>query len=120
MKDRAAIGRQAEQAACTYLQDRGLVLLQNNYHCRHGEIDLVMREGETTVFVEVRYRRPSAYADGFASVDYHKQNRLIAAARHYLLQHPQAALTPCRFDVISITPQQDKNHIEWLANAFQT
>jgi putative endonuclease len=118
--DRAALGLAAENLACAYLQRAGLILLQRNYRCRRGELDLVMRQGDTVVFVEVRYRSPSAYADGVASVDRHKQARLLAAAQHYLLQHPDAARRPCRFDVVAVTPERGENRVEWITNAIET
>lgn len=120
MTDRAALGLAAENLACAYLQRSGLLLLHRNYRCRRGELDLVMRQGDTTVFVEVRYRSPSAYADGIASVDRHKQARLLAAAQHYLLQYPDAARRPCRFDVVAITPERGENRVEWITNAIET
>ncbi|MFA5625891.1 MAG: YraN family protein [Thiohalomonadaceae bacterium] len=119
MIDRNALGQDAEQMACAYLQERGLTLIQRNYHSRRGELDLVMRDGDTTVFVEVRYRRPSAFVSALASVDRHKQAKLVATAQHYLLQYPAAAQSPCRFDIIAITPKAGKNQIEWLTNAFE-
>lgn len=119
MTDRAALGQAAENLACAYLQRSGLTLLQRNYRCRRGELDLVMRQGDTTVFVEVRYRSPSAFADGIASVDRHKQGRLLAAAEHYLQQNPDAARRPCRFDVVAITPERGENRVEWITNAIE-
>lgn len=119
MTTRAALGQAAEELACTYLQHSGLTLLQRNYRCRRGELDLVMRQDDTIVFVEVRYRSPSAFANGLASVDRHKQARLLAAAQHYLQQHPDAARRPCRFDVVAITPERGENHVEWIINAIE-
>jgi len=113
------VGKNAEQLACDYLQERGLTLLQRNYRCRRGELDLIMREGDTTVFVEVRLRRPSAYVSAAASVDRRKQEKLIVAAQYYLLQHPAAARRPCRFDIIAITPDQGQYQIDWLVHAFE-
>lgn len=120
MINRAALGQAAEQLACTYLQHNGLILLQRNYRCRRGELDLVMRQDDTTVFVEVRYRRPSAFADGIASIDRRKQEKLLAAAQHYLQHHPEAARRPCRFDVVAVTPERGENSIEWITNAIET
>jgi putative endonuclease len=118
MTSRAELGQAAENLACEFLQHRGLVLLQRNYRCRRGELDLVMRQGDTTVFVEVRYRSPSAFADGITSVDRHKQARLLAAAQYYLQQHPETSRHPCRFDVVAVTPAHGENCVEWITNAF--
>lgn len=120
MSDRATRGQAAEGLACDYLQRQGLQLLQRNFRCRRGELDLVMRQGDTTVFVEVRFRTPSAFADGIASVDRHKQARLLAAAQYYLQQHPDAARGPCRFDVVAVTPTGGENRVEWITNAIET
>lgn len=119
MTDRAALGQAAETLACDYLQRNGLKLVQRNYRCRRGELDLVMQQGEVVVFVEVRFRSPSAYADGIASVDRHKQEKLLAAAQHYLQQHPDAARRPCRFDVVAVTPERGENRVEWITNAIE-
>ena len=81
-------GQAYETKACLYLQQRGLTLLQRNYRSRHGEIDLIMQEADSLVFVEVRYRRSNRFGSGAESVSYHKQARLIATAAHYLQPPP--------------------------------
>jgi putative endonuclease len=113
--DRQARGAEAERLACAHLERAGLRLLTRNYRCPQGEIDLVMDEHGALVFVEVRYRRSSAYGSPAESVDFRKRARLIAAAQHYLLTHPGDRA--CRFDVVAVngaTPPQ----LEWLRNAF--
>jgi putative endonuclease len=109
-------GKDAETRAWHYLQARGLQLLQRNYRSKRGEIDLVMQDTDSLVFVEVRYRRQSQYGSALESVDRHKQARLVACARHYLQAFPDAASQPCRFDVISISGSAGT--IEWVQNAF--
>ena len=110
---KAAIGAAQEQAACRYLERHGLRLLARNHRCRHGEIDLVMRDADTLVFVEVRYRRGGRFGTAADSVDIHKQRRLAAAAGHYLQSHPSPL--PCRFDVVAIGAG---DQIDWIRNAF--
>lgn len=117
--DRAELGRQAEQLACTFLQEHGLTLLERNYRCRLGELDLIMRHADTTVFVEVRYRGASALVEAAASVDRHKQARLVAAAQHYLQHHPRQARTPCRFDVIAVAAANSRDRVQWITNAIE-
>jgi putative endonuclease len=80
-----------------------------------GEIDLVMRDGPTTVFVEVRFRATPDHGTAAETISWAKQRRLSAAARHYLQRHPDAARGPCRFDVVAITGER----LEWLRNAFE-
>lgn len=107
-------GAEAEALACRHLERAGLRVLSRNYRCPRGEIDLVMDDRGTRVFVEVRFRRSSRFGSPAESVDPHKQARLLAAARHYLLAHDEEP--PCRFDVVAITPGDT---VEWLRDAFQ-
>jgi putative endonuclease len=109
-------GREAETRAWHYLKSRGLRLLQRNYRSRRGEIDLVLQDKDSLVFVEVRYRRDSRFGSGAESVDHRKQSKLIACAQHYMLAYPGIARQPCRFDVVSIGSSVDS--IEWIRDAF--
>ena len=111
-------GRAAEKLAQRFLQQQGLRKITSNYHCRHGEIDLIMRDDTALVFVEVRYRSQTGHGHGFDSIDYHKQQRLLQAARHYLARHPRWLNRPCRFDVISIDGAMELSAVEWISNAI--
>ena len=107
-------GQAAEQLAASWLKARGLRILECNYRCRTGEIDLIARDDDTIVFVEVRLRRSAAYGGAAASVHGAKQRRLISAARHYLMNKTE---TPCRFDVV-VLDALEADRIEWLRDAF--
>jgi putative endonuclease len=109
-------GRAAEDRACDYLAERGLVLLERNYRCRRGEIDLILRDTDTLVFVEVRYRRQGRFGSAAESVDRYKQVRLAACARQYLQARSNTAWTVCRFDVVAIDGPDYT--IDWIRNAF--
>lgn len=111
-------GDAAEAAACTYLQARGLVLLARNCVYRVGELDAVMRDGETLVFVEVRYRKPSSFGDGLLSITRSKRQRLVRAALCWLSNNPSLATVPCRFDVISVHGPSEQLQLHWQAHAF--
>lgn len=100
--------------AADFLTAKGLRVIERNYRCRLGEIDLVAREGETTVFVEVRQRASSAFGGAAASITAAKRQRLLRAARHYLAS--LRTLPQCRFDALLI--QGDPPQIEWVRNAF--
>lgn len=115
MSGAARPGSRAEDAAAAYLQAQGLKLLDRNYRCRFGEIDLVMREGATIVFVEVKARRSSAYGGAAASITATKREKLLAAARHYLAG--RSPLPACRFDAVLMEGEPPR--IEWLRNAFE-
>jgi len=111
-------GQAAENQACQYLMDQGLQLVSRNYRCRHGEIDLIMRDDRGLVFIEVRYRSHSGFASAAESIDRRKRDKLVATALHYLQAHPASRAQPARFDVIAITPKQGKEGIQWISNAF--
>jgi len=108
-------GALAEQLAAQYLQQQGLKLLQVNYSCRYGEIDLILQDGDTHVFAEVRLRSGSAFGGAAASIDARKQAKLVRTAQHFLSGFKN--LPPCRFDAV-LMQATDINKIEWLKNAF--
>ncbi|HHQ4928450.1 TPA: YraN family protein [Aeromonas hydrophila] len=108
-------GQHFEQLAEYWLQARGLQPVTRNYRCRGGEIDLIMRQGETLVFVEVRYRAQTSHGGAAASVTRRKQHKIVLAARHYFKQHAiNEACQACRFDVIAFEGDQP----DWIQNAF--
>ncbi len=108
-------GAEAEQLAATFLLRQGLKLVETNYRCRFGEIDLVFNDQKTLVFVEVRLRGNEAFGGAAASITASKRHKLVLAARHYLQQlHTSPA---CRFDVVLLRGLRD-NDIEWIRNAF--
>ena len=100
--------------AAAFLEAKGLRVIERNYRCRLGEIDVIAREGATTVFVEVRQRASRAFGGAAASITTAKRQRLVRAARHYLSR--QRTLPQCRFDALLI--EGDPPRIEWLRNAF--
>jgi putative endonuclease len=110
-------GARAEDLACRHLIEHGLRLVTRNYRCRHGEIDLVMRDGNTIAFVEVRLRNRTDYGTGAESVDARKQARLLSCAEHYLQRHA-TLLARCRFDVVSILQCNNAQKLKWIRNAF--
>lgn len=107
------IGREAERRAQTVLVRQGLTAVTSNYRCRGGEIDLVMRDGDCLVFVEVRYRSRDDFGGALSSIDRRKQERLVLAARHYLASSGWSG--PCRFDVVAIGRRSGE---EWIRDAF--
>ena len=92
-------------------------MIQRNYRCRRGEIDLVMRDGELLVFVEVRYRNRDDFGGGAASVDARKRLKLVRAAHTYCQHKGVPAHVSCRFDVVALGPGE--REVEWYADAFE-
>lgn len=113
-------GLEAEKIAATFLAERGLKLVAQNYHCRFGEIDLIMKDGKTLVFIEVRLRSNLQFGDAASSITPHKQQKIVLAAQHFLQQYQQTQELPaCRFDAILMNKANFQS-IEWLSNAFET
>jgi putative endonuclease len=109
-------GSKAEQQALDYLQQQGLRLVCSNYRCKSGELDLVMKEAEVLVIVEVRYRKSEQFGGALASITWQKQQRIISATQHYVIIN-KLSQAVIRFDVVAISGD---NRINWIKNAFQT
>lgn len=109
-------GAQAELRAAEFLQRQGLKLVTQNFHSYFGEIDLIMQDGSALVFIEVRQRNSADFGGAAASIDRHKQHRLIRTAQYYLMQLGRTP--PCRFDVV-LMDDADGCNMQWLKNAFE-
>jgi putative endonuclease len=107
------LGADKERLARLFLESQGLRMIASNFRCRLGEIDLVMRDSATLVFIEVRFRSSDRFGGAAASIGVSKQRRLIAAAGLFL-QNKSLDL-PCRFDVIAVGAG---NRIDWIQDAF--
>lgn len=114
MENRRKTGTEYESLAASYLEGLGYHILERNFHDRHGEIDLIAREENQLVFVEVKYRRNLAKGDPAEAVNYPKQQRIRRAARYYLYHHGLTEETPCRFDVVAILGRE----IRLIKDAF--
>jgi putative endonuclease len=117
--NRRADGARYENLALAHLERAGLALIERNYTCRYGEIDLVMRERDVVVFVEVRYRRPGRFGDGIDSVGAAKRAKLVRTAAAFLADHPRLAGAACRFDVLAIGGSAQSPTVDWRRNAFE-
>lgn len=117
--DRRARGAAVESAAQAYLIAAGLRDVAANAHSRFGELDLVMLDGATLVFIEVRYRRDARYGGGAASIDAGKRRKLVRAAQMFLAANPIHAERACRFDVLEADGDADAPRLNWLRDAFR-
>ncbi len=106
-------GGEAESRALSFLESRGLELVERNYRCRMGEIDLIMKEGDALVFVEVRERSRGDFGGAGGSITPSKQNRILRAARHYLSR--LECLPACRFDAVLF---DETGKADWVKSAF--
>ena len=108
-------GQAAETLAQRWLEAQGLKLISRNQHARGGELDLVMRDGDTVAVIEVRQRRSSRFGSAAESVDARKRARIVKATRGLIARQPELARHPIRFDVVAI---DGVGRIDWLRNAF--
>lgn len=111
-------GRQLEEVARKFLENEGLITVSRNYSCKLGEIDLIMHDGDTLVFVEVRGRRSQRFGNPAETVTLAKQNRLIRTAQVFLSAHPRFLDWPCRFDVLALATAVPDPRPQWIQNAF--
>jgi putative endonuclease len=115
-------GEDAEAACCRYLRSQGLKLVDKNFSCRHGEVDIIMLDKKMLVFVEVRFRKNDSFGGGLQSITSAKQLKIRKTAELYLQQHPQHK--NARIDVVSMSKKNQTNHdrqeyiFEWVTNAF--
>ena len=107
-------GEAAEDLVADFLERQGLKIVERNYRCRFGEIDLVARSGELLVFVEVRARKSEAFGGAAGSITATKRRRIVAAARHFLATHKVDRA--CRFDVVLVHGSEQR--VEWITDAF--
>lgn len=113
-------GARYEQLALRHLKANGLELVEKNYHCRLGEIDLVLREDNCLVFVEVRYRSSNRFASAAHSVDAKKQAKIARAASMFLGKNPSLSNSTVRFDVVAFdSPESNPGAIQWTRDAFR-
>ena len=110
-------GADAEALAAAFLEKQGLRVIERNWRCRFGEIDLVLRDGPVLVFAEVRLRGNPRFGGAAASIDARKRQRLIAAAQLYLASRPALRQRPCRFDAVLMNDAAGAG-LEWIRNAF--
>ncbi|MGN0484542.1 MAG: YraN family protein [Lachnospiraceae bacterium] len=113
-KNMRKTGTEQEKKAAEYLQQQGYRILEQNYRCRQGEIDLIAKDGEYLVFVEVKYRTQDSCGEPAEAVTAYKQRKISRTALFYCMKHSLPEDTPCRFDVVSILGDQ----IELIQNAF--
>lgn len=96
------------------MKKQGVHILERNFRCKSGEIDIIARDGKYLVFTEVKYRRTVGSGWASQAVDYRKQERISRAAQFYLIRHGYGDVA-CRFDVVAI----DGDKIQWIRNAFE-
>ena len=114
-----AMGQQAEALACSFLEQQGLTLITKNYRCPLGEIDIIMLDGATVVFIEVRLRRLGRFGRAEDSVTQQKQQKIIRTAQHFRKNYPNYSSQACRFDIVVYNGHDPgKTPPHWLTQVF--
>ena len=108
----------AEKVACEALQLKGLQLIDYNFSTTLGEIDLIMRDGSTLVFIEVRQRRSAAYGLAEETIGHRKQEKIRRVANQFLQRDSKGYAQQCRFDVFAVNGDQTEKTIRWIKSAF--
>jgi putative endonuclease len=116
---RHQFGKFAEEQVSNYLQQHGLQLVVSNYSCKLGEIDIIMRDQDCLVFVEVRARVNQDFLMSLESVNRSKQHKIINTATYYLQSVGLLNKMFCRFDVVVVQQQEDELKFHWVKNAFE-
>lgn len=116
VKNTIESGAIAEAVTAQHLQQAGIRIIERNYRCKLGEIDIIGFDREVLVFIEVRQRRRGDYGNGLDSVTRSKQQKVIRAARLYLLERKFFDNHPCRFDIVSVNSADE---LDWIKDAFQ-
>ena len=111
-------GFAAETAAARFLASQGCSVIARNHHCQEGEVDIVCRDGDMLVFCEVKQRN-AGVESALQSVSRRKQQKLVAAALHFLSHHPEYDGLPTRFDVLAVTPAGEHWRVYHLPDAFR-
>lgn len=113
-------GKKYETLAEHYLRSQGLRSIERNFNCPQGEIDLIMLDKDTLVFIEVKYRRSASYGSNVEQVNHHKKKKLRNAALAFISQNSRYTQSPCRFDILGISPGTNgTDDINWIRNALE-
>lgn len=114
MQNNREIGTKYETAVCQYLENKGYKIVEKNFRCKQGEIDIIAYDGSCLVFVEVKYRRNTKTGHPMEAVSYYKQRTISKVAIYYMYSHGISDTVPVRFDVASVLG----DHIDYIENAF--
>lgn len=112
-------GQYYEKLAVEYFKNQGLKLIEKNFHCACGEIDLILKDQAILVFTEVRFRNNFSHGGAAETVNHFKQQKIIKTAKFYLLRYGLSEQVACRFDVLGLTKKENQLHYQWIKNAFQ-
>ncbi len=112
------VGDGTESLACRFLEEQGVRILEKNYMCRQGEIDIIAKDGRYLCFIEVKYRKDTTYGEPQEAVSYKKIQHICKVSKFYLYSKYKSYDLPVRYDVIAISPEDNIYTFKWIKNAF--
>ncbi|WP_243111936.1 YraN family protein [Butyrivibrio sp. CB08] len=116
--NKRVIGNTNEDLACNYLKEHGCRILERNFRCKLGEIDIIARDGPYLCFIEVKYRKDNSFGAPQEAVNYSKRRRISSVSRFYLYSKKISFDSPIRYDVIAVCASEGMLTFEWIKNAF--
>ena len=116
--NKRSIGDENESLACKFIEDKGGRILERNFRCKMGEIDIIARDGPYLCFIEVKFRKDSSFGDPSEAVNYSKRRRISNVSRFYLYSKHISFDSPIRYDVIAVSASEDMLTFDWIKNAF--
>ncbi len=112
------IGEDTELLACEFLETQGAVILERNFRCKMGEVDIIARDGKYLCFIEVKFRSDISFGEPYEAVNYKKQKRICKVSEFYLYSKYKSLDTSVRYDVVAISPKDKMLTFKWIKNAF--
>ncbi len=117
--NKRTIGNGSEDLACRYIEQQGCSILERNFRCKLGEIDIIARDGSYLCFIEVKFRNDNSFGEPKEAVNYSKQRRISNVSRFYLYSKNVSFDIPIRYDVIAVSVNEGIFSFEWIKNAFE-
>ena len=116
--NKRVIGSGNEELACSYIESLGGTVIERNFRCKMGEIDIIARDGNYLCFIEVKFRKDSSFGDPKEAVNFSKQRRISKVCEFYLYSKKLSFDIPIRYDVIAVSVKEDMLFFDWVKNAF--
>ncbi len=116
--NKRSVGSDTEELACEFLRSQGALIIEKNYRCKNGEIDIIARDGKYICFIEVKFRKSTKFGEPEEAVSCNKQKRICKVSKFYLYSKYQSLDTSIRYDVVAISPKEKILTFKWIKNAF--
>ena len=116
--NKRTVGGTRELLACKYIEDHGAHILERNFHCRQGEVDIIAKDEGYLCFIEVKFRSDKTFGEPEEAVTIKKQKHICKVSKFYLYSKYKSFDIPVRYDVVAISQKEDIFAFKWIKNAF--